>query len=264
MTVITLDSIVKNILLKRGYSYHWYIDFLVYAKDGMRELSFDLPIHAIQYKVLAVNQTAGDEGYSTAELPNDYQDYCRVSAWLDQYLRPLVEDNNLQLMTNYDADWATQPYAEGIATEPNQSVTFYTGGYLAPWWWTTFWNSYGENTGRFFGGVGTYPDTFRIDKTKNRIKINENLFCENILLEYISNGMNVDSATHIDSYAQAAIEAYCLWQFYLHNRTYTQREAEVMFGHFAKQKDVLQARLSDLTMDNFKRIVQRNNIGIKY
>jgi hypothetical protein len=259
MTVISIDQITKNILLKRGYPLQYYIDFLVYAKDGMREIGFDEPIFSIRYKVLPVNQSG-----NTVELPNDYQDYCRVSAWVDQYIRPLVEDNNLQLIPNYDSDFNIQPYANGIAgASTSQEVNFYSG-YLSPFWFTSYWNSYGENTGRFFGGVGAMPDTFRIDKAKNQIKINENLFIENIVLEYISNGMDADSATHIDSYAQNCIEAYCMWQFYLHNRTYGQGEAENMYQHYAAERLILRARLSDLNMDNLKRVVQKNSIGIKY
>jgi hypothetical protein len=258
MTVISLDQITKNILFKRGYSLHWYIDFLVAAKDAMREIAFDDPIFAIRYKVLPVNQDG-----NTAELPNDYQDYCRVSAWVDGYIRPLVEDNSLQLVTNYDSNWDIQPYSNGIATDSNNQLTFYNG-YLTPYWWMVNWNVYGENLGRQFGGVGLYADTFRLDKTKNQIKINENISIDNIVLEYISNGMDADSATHIDSYAQNAIEAYAMWQFYLHNRTYSQNEAELMYQKYVTERQILRARLSDLTIINLKRIVQRNTIGIKY
>jgi hypothetical protein len=260
MTVVSLDSIVKNILIKRGYSLHWWIDFMVYARDIMREIAFDQKIFAVRYCVLPVDQTT-----STVDLPNDYQDYCRVSAWVDQYIRPLVEDNSLQLVTNYDASWDVQPYAEGIASETaTQQITFYPTGYMSPYWFTTYWNSYGENTGRFFGGVGAMPDTFRIDKTKNQIKINENLYCQNIVLEYISDGMDSDSATHIDAYAQMAIEAGAMWQFKEHNRTYSEGEAQQAKRDYELECARLRARLSDLTIEKMKRIVQGNNVAIKY
>lgn len=263
MTVITLDAIVKNILMKRGYSYHWYIDFLTYCKDAMREIAFDEPILSIRYCVLPVSQTPTINGYSIVDLPNDFQDYCRVSAWVDQYIRPLVEDNNLNLIPNYDSNFDVQPYANGIASQATQETTFYTG-YLSPYWFTTYWNAYGENTGRMYGGVGAMPDTFRIDRAKNQIKINENLFIENIVLEYISDGMDADSATHIDAYAQDAIEAGAMWQFKEHNRTYSEAEAQQAKIDFGYARQILRARLSDLTIDKLKRIVQSNNIGIKY
>lgn len=260
MTVISLDQIVKNILLKRGYYLEYYLDFLVYCKDGMREIAFDDKIFAVRYIALPVNQ---DD--NTVELPNDFQDYTRVSAWVDGYLRPLVENNNLQLIPNYNSSFEVQPYSDGvaIATQQQQNL-LYSNNFLTPYWYLVNWNNFGENTGRQFGGIGNYIDGFRIDKARNVIKIDDNLFIQNIALEYISDGMDADSATRIDAYAQNAIEAYAMWQFYLHNRTYTQNEAEAMYQHYATERQILRARLSDLTIDNLKRLVQQNQIRIKY
>lgn len=260
MTVISLDQIVKNILIKRSYSLHWYLDFLVYCKDAMREIGFDDSIFAVRYKALPVRQ---DD--NTVELPNDYQDHTRVSAWVDGYLRPLVENNNLQLVSNFDSSFDVQPYSNGLAlSTPQQQNLLYQNNFLTPYWYVVNWNNFGENTGRLFGGIGNYIDGFRIDKAKNQIKIDDNLFIENIVLEYISDGMDADSATQIDAYAQNCIEAFAMWQFYLHNRTYSQSEAEAMYQHYAIERGILRARLSDLTIDKLKRIVQQNQVGIKY
>lgn len=260
MTVISLDAIVKNILMKRGYSFQWYIDFLVYCKDGMREIAFDDPIFSVRYTALPVNQ---DD--NTVEIPNDFQDYTRVSAWVDGYLRPLVENNNLQLIPNYNNDFQVEPYSDGvaIATQQQQNL-MYSNNFMTPYWYIVNWNNFGENTGRIFGGIGNYIDGFRIDKARNVIKIDDNLFIENIALEYISDGMDADSATQIDAYAQNAIEAFAMWQFYLHNRTYSQNEALSMYQLYTNERSILRARLSDLNIDNMKRLVQQNNIRIKY
>ena len=259
MTVTTLDSIVKNILLKRGYSIHWYLDFLVYAKDALRELSFDLPILPLRISALPVNQ---DD--NTVEFPEDYQDYTRVSAWVDGYIRPLVETNALQLVPNYDSEFAVQPYSDGVSIESDSTQVSLFGWGANNYWWATNWNVFGENLGRQFGGTGGMYDTFRVDNGRKQFRINENLEITNIVLEYISDGMDADSATHINSYAQFAIEAFCMWQFYLHNRTYTQSEANNMQQSFNFEVIKLRARLSDLSLDRLKRIVQQNSIAIKY
>ncbi len=260
MTTISLDAITKNILMKRGYPLQFYIDFLVYCKDGLREIAFDDPIFSINYKALPVRQ---DD--NTVELPNDYQDYTRVSAWVDGYIRPLVENNNLQLVSNFDSSFDVQPYSDGVAiANAQQTNLLYQNNFLTPYWYMVNWNNFGENTGRLFGGIGNYIDGFRIDKTKNQIKIDDNLFIENIVLEYISDGMDADSATHIDAYAQNAIESYAMWQFYLHNRTYSQGEAMSMYQLYTTERQILRARLSDLNIVNLKRLIQQNQIGIKY
>jgi hypothetical protein len=257
-SVISLTAIVKNILLKRRYPWHYFLEFLVYSKDGLREIAMDVDIICGRYKCLPLNSN------HAIEIPNDYLDYTRVSVRIGQYVRPLFEDNNLQLVPNYDDEFEIQPYSEGVA-QPDQSDSGYYSldGYYSPYWWTVNWNNWGENVGRMFGGVGTYLDTFRVNKARNEIKINEALCVDEVVLEYVSNGMDADSATHIDGYAQAAIEAYAMWQFKEHNRTYSAGEAQVANQEFIKQLQILKARLSDLTIDNLRRIVVKNRRGTK-
>lgn len=259
MTVISLDKIVKNILLKRGYPVHYYIQFLVYAAQGLKEIAFDDRILTARYKCLAVDQTS-----NTAELPNDYLDYTRVQVRVGQHVVPLVEDNSLQLVPNYNSDFEIQPYSEGVAEPSANTSGYYTTGYASPYWWVVNWNSWGENTGRMFGGVGGYSDTFKVNKARNEIKINENLCVGEVVLEYISNGMDADSATHIDAYAQFAIEKFAMWQFKEHNRTYSVGEAQVAKQDYENERKVLRARLNGLTIDNLKRIIDQNRSRIKY
>jgi hypothetical protein len=261
MTVISLDQIVKNILLKRRYPLQYYIDFLVYCRNGLREISFDIAILPLRYAPLPVNQPG-----NTVDWPNDYHDYTRLSAWVDGYIRPLVETNSLQLVPNYDSNFDIQPYSGGVAIDgansQNQFPLFIEGA--GNIFWGNNWNIFGEDLGRQFGGAGTIGDTFRVNHAERQFKINETICPTKIVLEYISDGSDADSATQINSYAQECIEAYAMWQFYLHNRTYSQAEAEVMFQHYTSERNVLVARISDLTLDRLKRIVQSNSISIKY
>lgn len=260
MTFISLDEIVCNLILKRKYPWHYYLDFIVPAKDALREIAFDMPILPIRYCVLPVDQAG-----NIVTLPNDFQDYITVSAWVDQYIRPLVETDSIQLVPNYDSSFNVQPYSQGIATNTaaqNQYVLYNNS--LSGYWWMATWNSFGENMGRQFGGVGGMWDTFRMNKGANQIKINENLYVTQIILEYISDGMDADSATRVDSYAQQAIEQYCMWQFKEHNRTYSAGEAENEKQMYIMEAMKLRARLSDLSVDRLKRIVQGNAIAVKY
>lgn len=258
MTTISLDSIVKNILMKRRYPFHYYIYFLVYAKDCLRELTFD-NLEIIRYKVLTLNSN------NALPMPNDYQDVTGVYVRQGQYLVPLTEDNSLDLVPNYDANFDIQPYSQGIASstgEANQIV--YYNGLLSPYWYLNNWNAFGENLGRQFGGIGAMPDTYRVNKARNEIKINENLANLEYVLEYISNGMDADSATHIDGYAQNCIEAFAMWQFKACNRTYGINEERIAEQSYIKERQILIARLSDLTIERMKRITQINAIPIKY
>lgn len=257
MTVTSLNQIVNNILLKRRYPIHFYLDFLISAKDGLREICFDEDMKTLRYQIITLNSI------NIGELPNDFVDHARVFVRINQYLHPLVEDNSLDTIPNYDSDFTEQPYSSGVATETTAINTLYTG-YAAPYWYMTNWNNFGENTGRQFGGVGTMADTFKIDTTRNIIKVNEYLSVLEIVLVYIGNGLDADSATHINAYAQNCIEAYCMWQFKENNRTYNNNDAEIARQQYITERGILRARLSDLTLDKMKRIAQGNAIAIKY
>lgn len=258
MNVTSLDKIVKNILLKRRYPLQYYIEFLVNAKDCLRELGFDGEIDTLRYVVLPVGE--GNE----VQIPNDYTDYCRLSAWVDQYLHPLVEENNLQLVPNFDSNFQIQPYSGGVATAASVNQAQMYNGYLSPYWWMSNTNAFGENLGRQFGGVGGQSDTFRVNKARNCFKLNEYLTCDNVVLEYAGNGMSADAATHIDVMAQETIEAHGIWKFKENNRNYGAGEAARSEEIYINERLKLRARKSDLTLDKLKRIVQSTSIGVKY
>jgi hypothetical protein len=258
MVVTSLHKITNNILLKRGYSTHWYLQFLVYSKDCLRELSLDGEIDTLRSVLLPLNDN------NAIEIPNDYVDYARVSARQGQYLHPLVEDNSLNIIPNYDSDFVLQPFAEDTIDTTASAAAIYYSGYMSPYWWLTNFNNFGENTGRFFGGVGGMSDTFRVNKQRNEIKINENLAITHAVLEYVGDGTSADSATQIDVNAFATIEAYALWQFKEHNRTYSPSEAEMQRQIYINERQILRARKSDLDLIKLKRIIQHSNISVKY
>jgi len=257
MTVTSLHSIVCNMILKRRYPVHYYLEFLLYAKECLAELSMDERFENIRYKVCQLNDN------HALELPNDYLDYVAVGVRVGGYVKPLVEDDTLDLIPNYDSNFDIQSYINGVATEENQQLTYYNG-FLTPLWFMTNWNAFGENTGRLFGGVGNYVDTFKVNKARNEIKINDYLTFTEYVITYISDGTDSDSATHINNYAAATIRAYIMWQFKENNRTYSKSEALVEREQYRSERKILRARLSDLSIDKLKRIVQKNNIAIKY
>lgn len=260
MTVVSLDQIVKELLIKRGYSLHWYMQFMVYAASALREIALDENLHMVRYKVLPIDTDNGNVVY----IPADFVDYAKVSVRVDQYLHPLVEDDKLDLVPNYDSNFDIQPYVNGVASESQNDPDYYPGGYLSPLAYMCNINSWGENLGRLYGGTGTRFDTFKVDYARNEIKINERLAATEVVLEYISNGMDADSATHINAYAQRTIEAYCEWQLKENSRTYGPQEANLANQRYIQERQILRARLSDLSVDRLKSIVQSNNRRIKY
>lgn len=255
MTVISLHKLVTNLLLRRRYPLAYYIDFLVYVKDGLATLAKDHEIICSRYRRIELNDN------HAIPIPNDYMDYISVSVMMGQRLHPLVEESSLNLIPNYDTNFDIQPYSSGVATD---TASQQYSGYQSPYWWGVNWNSYGEDTGRMFGGVGARVDTFKENRARNEIKINEDLNVTEAVLEWASNGMDADSSTHIDWYAKDVLEAYAMWQFKEHNRTYSAGEAENERQKHIQQVLIYRAEKSDLTINKLKRLCQGNAIAVKY
>jgi hypothetical protein len=233
--------------MKRRYSLHWYLDLLIYAKDCLRELTFD-DLHVINVRRLSLTN------YKAVDLPGDYQDWSSVSIRVGQKLRPLVEDNNITSLYNYNSNFVPQPYSN--AQEP----AFYQNAIFPVFWRMTNFNEFGENTGRIFGaGAGNPVDTFNVIKARNQIQLNDRTEAEEVVLSYISNGQSADAATHIDGYAQATIEAYILWQLKENSRTYGDGEKERARQLYISERKILRARLADWDINKLKRIIQKNS-----
>lgn len=249
MTTTTLKSIVNNVLLQRGYSLHWYLQLLLYAKDCLRELTFD-DLHVVNTKILPLTD------YKAAKIPSDYVDWSGVFVKAGQKLRPLVEDNHISPLYNYDSNFVPQQFADGNQNTP----IFYQNSIVPIYWRMTTYNEFGENTGKLFGiGAGNPTDTFKVIKERSEIQLNEHSEATEIVLSYISNGQNADAATNIDAYAQNTIEAYMLWQLKENNRTYGEGEKERARQMFISERKILRARMSDLNINKLKRIVQKNS-----
>src|SRR6185503_10871944 len=145
-----------------------------------------------------------DASTNAVELPDDYQDYVQVGIEAGQNVKPLVETNKINPIIARNSDFEATTYG-AIATANTNNIIYY--GALYPYYWNTvFWNSYGEFTGRMFGGTSYQDDTFSVFPERNQIQLSERLSVSNIILQYISDGMNADAATQITPYAYETID----------------------------------------------------------
>lgn len=254
MVTVTINQIVNNMLLKRRYPRHYYLEFMLYAVECLGELIMD-DLLVINSQILPVDSTT-----NTVQLPESYGDYILVGYRNGQSVVPLVESNSLDDIDNYNSSWQSvrigNESADTSQTNPNQLIGAY--GFLQ--WFTTHYNNFGENVGKFFGGVAYY-DTFRVIKSRNVIKLNNAITVDNIVLVWTSNGVSADAASAIDPYATDTIRKYIMYQFKENNRTYSEAEAQVAKKDYTDARAILRARISDLTLDKLKRIVQKNSIA---
>ena len=254
----SLNAIVRNVLLRRGYPLHYYMQFLVNAKDCLREMSLD-SLGVINTELLDV---VVDGGYNVVNLPCGYIDYVKVGVRVGQYVKPLLERDSINRLHNYDDSGDITAYSgvtDVATTESNVSLTS-SSVFLQD---TVTWDSYGEYIGRQYGfsGAGSESDTFKVLPERNQIQLNENISVDKIVLEYIGDGMCSDSATQVDVYAVATIEAYIISQMKEQNRNYSLTERKVAHDEYIRQYQIFLARKNPLTIEKLRRLILKNYRG---
>lgn len=243
MKYITLDSIVRSYLLKKRYPIHFYVEGLVQAAECLSELQWDcLAV------IRTVKLTIGD--YGAATLPCDYKDWCKIGMPNGAYTKPMVQSSGITRLNNFDSitgDKVLWPDAEVNAGYGFSNFVWF--------------NDKLETTGRFYGGFTSKTDVFKVLPERNEIQV-DNHFCGNdIILEYISDGSEADSATQIDPYAKMAIEAFIEWQHVETHRSYGQGDKIWARKKYDYEVGILRGRLNPLTISDIKNAVRMNTHG---
>lgn len=233
MTYITLDAIVKSVLLRRGYSMHWYLQFLKYGSDCIRELSIRT-LKKVSTKVLTVSANG------TIDLPADYVAWVRVGFLRGQYVVPLVQGKGSYFQLSH----------EGLSAEQTEK------SWLSTWLNNT--NEWGEQMGGVYGyGAGAETDIFQEMKERGQIQVSKELAGRELVLDYISNPSTCDNITRVDVLAQATIEQYIVWQMKEHARHYGKNEAKDEERMYWNEERHLRARMNPLTEEDFLRMMRR-------
>lgn len=245
MTLYSLDTIVRSALLRKGYPIHFYMQFLKFGADVLRELSFDT-LQNIRAVKIALNE------YNAIPLPCDYVDWVKVGVANGQSVRPLANRNGYNRLNNFDTDGNKALYATPVTIANNP----------LPIWEETI-NINGEAVGRQYGFKGgNNPNSFKILRERNGGEIQFDVSASgDIILEYISDGLESDAATEIHPYAQATIEAYIYWQMKEHNRSYNLNERQLAKEQYDKEHRLLRARLNAFSTTDLRRVLQQGYGG---
>jgi hypothetical protein len=247
MQLTNLDTIVKGLLIARGYSIHYYMQFLYLGSRGYEELHFDT-LKNIKTVSLPINS------YNAISLPCDMMDWVKIGIPNGQFVIPLTERAGISNLNNFDTTGNKIDFDNQVLN--NFTDTFFNG-YLG------YYNSFdGSNTGRLFG-LGTVNDsyTFKFMPQRNEIQLHQNIQASNIILQYMSNGSSIDNATAISPYAKSAIEMYIIWKMKEGSRAYglgERSEARMQWEH---QHLLLRARKNDLTKDKIVAMIRRRSYG---
>jgi len=245
MRLYSLDTIVRSALLRKGYPIHFYMQFLKYSSDCLRELSFD-SLQNIRSVKLPLNE------YNAIPLPCDYVDWVKVGAGNGQSVRPYANRDGYNRLNNLDDNGNKALYATPTTVAENALPEYEEAI-----------NINGEAVGRQFGFQGgNNPNSFKVLRERNGGEIQFDISATgDIMLDYISDGLESDAATEIHPYAQASIEAYIFWQMKEHSRAYSSGERQLAEEQFDKEHRLLRARINSFTMTDLRRVLQQSYGG---
>jgi hypothetical protein len=246
MVYTSLDTITRSVLLQKGLPLHWYVQFLKYAADAVRELSYD-SMRSISTQVLTI-----DQRMFAANLPCDYVDWIKVGVPQGQYVQPLVQRLSTNRLTKYTS--LGQPTTYGDSNSLNMDFPFWPG-----YWMFQNVDDLGEQVGRLYGYNTAFTNnSFKVIPERGQIQFCESLCQSCCVLEYISNGMSADNATKIDPLAQECVESRMDWKYKLHaGRKFSLAEVTMALQQYKIDLRRFRARKDELTPWDIRQSVYR-------
>ena len=250
MVYTSLDTITRSLLLQKGLPLHWYVQFLKYAADSVRELSFD------SMRVINEVQLPIDQRTFAANLPCDYIDWVLVGVPQGQFDQPLWQRQTVTRRVNYTS--TGQPTSFGDAQTVNMDFPFWPG-----YWMFQNIDDLGENVGRLYGYNTAFSNNFfKVIRERGQIQFAETLQQNVCNLQYISSAATITNATKIDPQAQEVIEARMDWKYKLHaGRKFSEGEIVSAFQLYKVELRRYRARKSDVTPWDIRQSIYKSYMG---
>jgi len=224
----SLDEIIKSLMVQlEAPGDQSYLRFFEIARQGLKELSFDATRH-ITTSLLTVNTTT-----NSVTLPNGYINMTKLGVHGDDgEIHYLVQRDNL-----YIGDVAPANLIDADANDTDLPIFYEQLG---------TGRRYGKGGGQ--SGIGYY----RINKENNSIDFASGFTFKEIVLEYISDGMdnlNSDSNVQIHSFASEALKSYIYWNSIRYKRDYQAFEKQSAKKEYYNEKRLARARMQNFTKD---------------
>lgn len=241
MLISNLDTIVRRGLLEDGLPIHWYSEFLYHGASCIRELSFD----SLQI-INAANLPVGD--YGEINWPDDYVDDVSVCIPISGELSALPKQDWITPLRIHDTtSGAFVPYTTTPSTDEADNTFF---GF--PGAWSYYWqvNDFGEPTGGFYGANGGTRQGYKVIRERRQLQLTDNFIGSNVVLLYISDGQNADSASQVDVMAFAVIRAYTEWKRSPNRDNENSPEGRTFYN----QRRLFRARKNNLTLTDIRNV----------
>jgi hypothetical protein len=183
--LITFEDIVANIMLDLGPEAQKseYARILQWAIRGYGELQ-EFHLNYVQEAELPISDI------NTVTLPIDFVSFLSIGIGINGQYWTFTKDNKIL------SPKGTECGVESLDDESGEGIAIGDGGSIS---------GYGVSGGR---NVAYY----RIDRKNNRIILNQNLNRDNVILRYITSGVNLDGPTYIPREARECLLAWVHWK----------------------------------------------------
>lgn len=246
MQYTTIDSIVYSELGHHGLPIHYYVQFLRYALDCVREFHFD-----VSRDTTTVRLTVDEFG--EVDLPEDFIDWTRVGYQSGRYIYPLTQNATYNNLPNLDDDGTTQiPYP--VYERPITSSDFY-GSY----YWQGNLSDYGESRGGYYG-ISDFMrgDVFQIVPDRGKMLVGA-LFQEgdDVYLEYLGHP-NPVATSGVHPYAEGAIKAYIRLKYAMWKPNTRISEINLAERKWRKERRKYKARKANHSLEQWYSVFRKS------
>ncbi len=234
-----VDSIVRQVLLEKNLSMHFYIRLLSWGLDCLKELSLDI-IGKVKTVELVVDP------FGRVKLPCDYTDWVRVGTASGQHVLRMGETDTYARQPR-ELNGVYVPYTDGTYS----SEYLWNSPYVQDWF-----DKNGDFKGRAFGGNGTRTDTFMV--LDGEMQVNNNYAeGDTITLDYIGYDQ-CSASSFVPKYAESTIRAYMEYKYTWSLPKAAPFDKSSVKNDYQNEYRKLVARVSQLDIEAIRRIKDRN------
>jgi len=236
---VTISYVVMSVLNRlRDYSMRHYSFLEQIVIEGFTELNL---WHTNNIEVVYLRMSEA----KTVDLPCDYVDFCKIGIPINGQIRVITRNKDILL---------PRKFQDGQDVGNTDGVPSITG---AVFFADHFRN--GQFVGGLYGLTGGLDEVFfDIDRERRQIIFYGELPRAEVVLEYISSGVNLTGTTIIPREAVPALRQYALWQLIENDPKVPSSEKDRKKMQYEEQVEALRSFQNTFTIDEYKRRIWRS------
>lgn len=253
MKLTSLDQIVRRTLINKRLPLHWYLPFLSYAAECLRERTFDT-LCATKTCLLTINS------YFAVDVPCDFESIVALGIEVGQFVQPVTQRNGISNLNNLNSQGQRIPYGNapsGVSSNDFDNFPWFPG-----YWMFQNVDSLGENLGRLYGlNTGLVNTSYKYVRERNQIQFSEDFPATQVVLEYLIDGECPDNATKVPYEAFSMIQAYIDWQWKIHFKRSGGAEIMMAEKSYSREWRYCRARMQNTDLTDIRQSLLKGYSG---